>query len=116
MGTATVILGVLSIVLWQDYLAHSNDVYGERDAAQAQITEIDKEFSTAQDADQLAQLSNDRSGAEVLYQQAERRINDMDGWNSLEWKVKNSLRLATPAAAVLFAAFTLLAILNPLKP
>lgn len=114
-GTATIAFAVLAVVLWQDYLSHSNEVYSERDAVQAQLTEIDKEIAAAQDADQLAQLSGDRAAAEVLYQEAERRINDMDGWNSLEWKIKNSLRLATPALAVLFAAFTLLSILNPLK-
>lgn len=108
------VFAVLSVVLWQDYLAHSDEVYGQRDAAQAQLNEIDKEVATAPDAD-LIQLSIDRAGAQVLYQQAEGRINDMDGWNSLQWKVKNSLRLAAPAAAVLFAAFTLLSILNPLK-
>ncbi len=114
-GTATIAFAVLAVVLWQDYLSHSNEVYSERDAVQAQLTEIDKEIAAARDTDQLAQLSGDRSAAEVLYQEAERRINDMDGWNSLEWKIKNSLRLATPALAVLFAAFTLLSILNPLK-
>ncbi len=114
-GMATLLFGVLSIVSWQDYLAHSAQVYGDRDAAVAQLKVIDGEIAQAQDVDQLFQLNSDRADAQSLYDQAERRINDMDGWNSLEWKVKNTVRLAAPAAAVLFAAFTLLAVLNPLK-
>jgi hypothetical protein len=114
-GTGTVVFAVLSVVLWQNYLAHSNEVYGARDAAQAQIKDIDQQIAAAQSYDELAQLSDDRNNAEVLYQQAESKINDLDGWNSMEWKVKNSLRLAAPAIAALFGAFTLLAILNPLK-
>jgi hypothetical protein len=114
-GTATLVFAVLSVVLWQDYLSHSSQVYGERDAAQAQLTQIDKDLAAATTGDQVVQLSLDRSAAQSLYDQAEGRINDMDGWNAPEWKLKNSLRLAAPAAAVLFAAFTLLSILNPLK-
>jgi hypothetical protein len=114
-GTGTVVFAVLSVVLWQNYLSYSNEVYGARDAAQAQIKDIDQQIAAAQSYDELAQLSDDRSNAEVLYQQAESKINDLDGWNSMEWKVKNALRLAAPAIAALFGAFTLLAILNPLK-
>lgn len=109
------VFAVLAVVLWRDYLDHSREVYGERDAAQAQLNQIDKEVASAENGDQLLQLGFDRASAQVLYDEAERRINDMDGWNSPEWKVKNALRLAAPAAAVLFAAFTLLSILNPLK-
>jgi hypothetical protein len=113
-GTATVVFVLLSVVLWGDYLNHSSQIYGERDAAQAQINAIDNEVATSPDAD-LVQLSIDRAGAQGLYDQAEKKINDMDGWNSAQWKVKNSLRLAAPAVAVLFAAFWLLSILHPLK-
>lgn len=104
------------MVLWQDYLGHSAEVYDDRDAAQTQITEIDKQLATVQDADQWEQLVNDRTVAEELFLRANRQIDTMDGWNSLEWKVKNTGRLAAPAAAVLFAAMTLLSILHPLNP
>jgi hypothetical protein len=115
MAGGSLIFAVLAIVLWSDYLAHSAKIYDDRDAAQAQMTEIDKELGTAQDADQLVQLMNDRAVPEALYLRANRQINDMDGWGSLEWKAKNTARLAAPVAAVLFAAFTLLSILHPLK-
>ncbi len=114
-GTGALVFGLLSIVLWGDYLSHSHEVYDERSQAQAQIKDLNDQILNAGDTDQLQQLNDDLSGAQLLYQDAERRINDMDGWNSPEWKVKNSLRLASPALAVLFLAFTLLAVLHPLK-
>ena len=114
-AAGSLIFGVLAVVLWSDYLSHSAEIYDARDAAQAQIREIDKELGTVEDAEGFAQLTNDRTAAEVLYLRANRQINDMDGWNSLEWKVKNTLRLAAPAAAVLFAAMTLVSIVHPLK-
>ncbi len=115
-AAGALLFATLAIVLWWDYLAHSAQIYGDRDAAQAQISDIDKQLATVDDADQFIQLTNDRTASEVLYQQANRKINDMDGWNSPQWKLKNSLRLASPAVAVLFAAFTLLSILHPMRP
>ena len=116
MGSVAAVFGVASIVLWQDYLSHSSEVYAERDAIQAEITQFNQDLAAAQDVDELAQLNDDKLAAEVRYQEAERRINDFDGWNATEWKVKNSARLAAPAVAVLFSAFTLLSIFNPLRP
>jgi len=115
LAACSLFLAVLAIVLWWDYLSHSAEIYDARDAAQVQIREIDQELGAAEDAERFAQLTNDRTAEEVLYLRANRRINDMDGWNSLEWKVKNTLRLAAPAAAVLFAAMTLLSVLHPMK-
>ena len=114
-ATATVLFAAISVALWRDYLIHSSTIYDDRDTAQAQIVQIDRQITTAQDADTLVELTNDRSDAEDRYAQAERQINDMDGWDSLEWKVKNTARLATPVVAVLFAGITLLSIFNPLK-
>ncbi len=114
-AAGSLLLAVLAIALWWDYLAHSAEVYGDRDAAQAQLATIDQELRTVEEADLFVQLTNDRTIAEVQFQRANRQINDMDGWNSLAWKVKNTMRLAAPAAAVLFAAMTLLSILHPLK-
>ena len=114
MAVGTLILAALAAVLWWDYLGHSAKIYDDRDAAHAQMTAIDKEIGTAQDADQLVRLMNDRAIPEALYGRASRQINDMDGWGSLEWKVKNTTRLAAPVAAVLFAAFTLLSVLHPI--
>lgn len=113
-GTAAAVCLALSVVLWLDYLGHSSDIYGERDAAQARIKDIDAAIAQAQSADDLGQLSNDRIVAETDYANANRRINDMDGWKTPEWKVKNALRLAMPAATALFGAFLLLSILHPL--
>ena len=110
------VFAVLAVVLWRDYLGHSAKIYDNRDAAQMQIATIDKQLDTVQDADQWAQLNEDRTAAEARFLQANRQINDMDGWNSFEWKVKNSLRLAAPAISVLFAGMTLLSILQPLRP
>lgn len=113
MAAGSLIFAVLAIALWGDYLAHSAEIYADRDAAQAQMTAIDKELGTVEDADQFVHLMNDRAVPEELYLRASRQINDMDGWQSFEWKVKNTARLAAPVAAVLFAAFTLLSILHP---
>jgi hypothetical protein len=115
-GTASVAFGVLSIVLWQDYLAQTDEVYGARDAAQAELRQIDLNLGGVQDNEEFARLSSDRTRAELLEQEASRRINDIDGWNALDWKVKNSLRLAAPALAAVFAVFTVLPIVNPLGP
>lgn len=112
---SSLVLALLAVVLWRDYLGHSDEVYRQRDAAKAQIAEIARELNTAQDPDQLDRLTSDRSDAEFLYQDAARQIGDMDGWDSFEWKVKNSLRLAAPSGAILLAAFTLLSILQPLE-
>jgi hypothetical protein len=106
----------LSLFLWRDYLDHSRDLYDQRDIAQAQITDLSRQISTVQDADQLVELTDERSDAESAYAAAERSINDMDGWDSSAWKAKNSFRLGAPVAAALFGAFTLLSILKPLKP
>lgn len=115
-GGGAVLFAVLAMILWGDYLRHSNQVYGQRSAAEAQIKQIEAQLATIQNTDQLDQLNTDEANAQLQYQDAERRINDMDGWNSLQWKVKNSLRLASPVAAVVLAAFLVLALLNPLKP
>ncbi len=115
MGIGTLVLGLFALVLWRDYLSHSDEVYGERDAAQAQIVQIDKEISTTPDDNQILELNGERTVAEGLRAEAERRINEMDGWTAPEWKVKNSLRLATPAFAALFGAFLVLSILKPMR-
>ena len=115
MGIGALVLGLFALVLWRDYLSHSDEVYGQRDAAQAQIIQIDKELSTTPDDNQILALNGERTVAEGLRTEAERRINEMDGWAAPEWKVKNSLRLATPAFAALFGAFLVLSILKPMR-
>lgn len=115
MGIGTLVLAVFTLVLWRDYLSHSDEVYGERDAAQAQIIAIDKQLSSAPNDDEILALNGERTVAEGLRAEAERRINEMDGWTAPEWKVKNSLRLATPAFAPLFGAFLVLSILKPMR-
>ena len=115
MGIATLVLGLFALVLWGDYLTHSDEVYGERDAAQARISQIDNQLASATDAEQIFELNDERTVAEGLRSEAERRINEMDGWTAPEWKVKNSLRLATPAFAALFGAFLVLSILKPMR-
>ena len=115
-GMGALIFAGIAVILWGDYLRHSDQVYAARSAAEAQIQQIESQIATVQDADQLIQLDNQEATAQLGLEQAERRINDMDGWNSLQWKVKNTIRLAAPVAAVVLAAFTVLSILNPLKP
>jgi len=112
---ASALFILISIIFWGDYLQHSSQIYGERDAASAQMTQITKDLADAQDIDTVGQLNDQYAVAQAQYDQAEKLINDMDGWNSWQWRIKNAIRLAAPAIAVLFAAFALLSILNPLK-
>jgi hypothetical protein len=88
---------------------------GDLEPAEADVVTINGQIAAATDIDNVVQLTADRSDAEGRYSVAERKINDMDGWDSPEWKLKNSIRLAAPAITVLLGAFTLLAILKPLR-
>jgi len=115
MAAGMLALAVFAAVLWRDYLSHSDEVYGDRDAAQAQIDAIDKQIASSTADDEILALNGDRILAEGLRADAVRRINEMDGWTAPEWKVKNSLRLATPAFAALFGAFFVLSILKPIR-
>ncbi len=115
LGAGALVLALFALVLWRDYLSHSDEVYGERDAAQAQMDQIDKQIAAGPEANELLALNDERTVAEGERSEAERRINEMDGWEAPEWKLKNSLRLAMPALAMLFGAFLVLSILKPMR-
>jgi hypothetical protein len=114
-ASLTAAFALLTVVIWADYLVHSKEIYGDRDAAEADVVAINGQIAQATDIDDVVQLTADRSDAEDRYAAADRKVNDMDGWDSPEWKLKNSIRLAAPAVTVQFGAFTLLAILKPLR-
>jgi hypothetical protein len=115
-ATATVVFAGLSAFIWQDYISHTNDAYDARDTAKAQAIDLTKQLATTDPTtDDYETLSNDELDAEYRYQEAKRKINDIDGWNSAEWRIKNTVRFAAPAAAALCGAFTLLAIVNPIR-
>lgn len=114
-GAATLLFAGLSVFAWRDYLAATGDAYDARDSARDEVASIDAKLRTAVDFDTVEQLTLDRNAADLRYQQGRRRVNEIDGWDSLEWKVKNTVRLAAPAATALCAAFTLLSITTPLR-
>jgi hypothetical protein len=114
-GGISLALALFAVVLWRDYLHHSSQVYGERDAANAELAAINDELAQATDDDDFDQLTLDRTAAAQAVFHANQQIDDMDGWESPVWKVKNALRLASPAVAALFAMMFVLSILQPLR-
>lgn len=114
-ATGAVLFAVLAVFIWQDYVAKTNDAYDALDAAKAQVSEIAAELRDVEDGDTFMALNAEQNGAEIEQQRAQRRINEIDGWGTLEWRLKNTIRFASPAAAVLCTAFFLLSVLNPLK-